>query len=70
MMWPFDDLFGWGAGSAIDAISPLFNIIAGIGLMFCGILGFKFIPGKTGTLIALILLGVGLAMTLGYLVIF
>lgn len=50
-------------------MSPFYNLILGAILIFAGIIGFKYIPGKSGWLIALILLGSGLAIALGYLVV-
>jgi hypothetical protein len=63
-MWPFDGLF-----PPLVDFSPWYNLILGAILIFAGLIGFKYIPGKIGTLIALGLLGVGLAVATGYLVI-
>lgn len=60
-MWPFDDPLN---------LSPFYNLILGTILIFAGIIGFKYIPGKTGTLVSLVMLGVGIAIALGYWVIF
>ena len=59
-MWPFDTIVDF---------SGFYNLILGIALIFAGIISFKYLPGKLGSLMALIILVVGIVIATGYLVI-
>ena len=59
-MWPFDNL--------VD-ISPLYNLILGIALIFAGIISFKYLPGFIGKLIAFGIMIGGFMIAFGYLVV-
>ena len=63
MGW-YDDLFG----PVID-LSPFYNMLFGIVLIFAGIISFKYLPGFIGKLIAFGMLLAGFAIALGYLVV-
>ena len=66
-MWPFD----YFLPSATDIFAPVLNLILGLGLMFLGLLAFKYVPGRlVSIIIALGMLGGGLAIILGYVVVF
>lgn len=60
IIWPFDDVIN---------LSPFYNMIFGIVLIFAGIVSFKFLPGFIGKIIAFGMLLAGVVIALGYWVV-